>query len=730
MGVYSKALHHVNNKDFKKTHQRRLDEEKFLSLKIREKEILEQQEVEQIKEISSSLKSDWKSELFPEVKQEVKKEEVKVKVKVPEKLKSDWKKELSEGMTTGGQEVQFAPSDIPLDTIDAADPASFTVNNGGFDSDPPSDGLSGAEIVSSGTGSGNNGGFNLGRSYLSFNGVGFNDSGSPEFDNIRHVILSPVDATRATTLEITAIVGNGLNGGEAPGVNQDLQLWFTDINDPETITAAFDDNGNFINVVPYNGYGSLRTYSVTIPNNQYNQLRRSGISFVLFQNQGDNPTTTGDNYGITEVKVKRTTPVSVVAPLDSPEAVSFFRVGTGPNVETPEQRYRRITQQLLASKNYTNQKFGSNYPGSNFSGIIGVSASPLGRNGMLSAWGGGIGPDMSQLQNQKAGQVNNKNSALQNKLAALEKENQRLSQSRNPADWDKAQFGTAPEIARLRAELSKSTPSTSSGETNRPAGATFTTQKSDAFMAGFNKEAQRLGMPIRDNWGRIVSSVPSTPPPSISQSKSSTKLTPQQLANMDRQIKQLEADNEKIKADQNKRAWELAANLAMDVVTAAALLTPIPGDEAAVIGARTAAQTAKMARNYQRQNPGKYNPFLSDKANQLARQQGVGTNVKGQNPAFRNPLKNSYEPQGEVISEKKTSKTLKSVQQALYPGQPSPNGFPDQDPPKQLPNGFHQDYGQKDNMYNTLDKASAMSMPPTGNPEIDKKVAKARKQPK
>jgi uncharacterized small protein (DUF1192 family) len=490
MGVYSKTLHHVNNKNFKKTRQRHLDEQKFLSLKIREQEILEHQEIQQIKKISSPLKSDWKSELLPEVKQEIQKEEVKVSVKVSEKLKSNWRKELAEGMTTGGQEIQFAPSDVPLDTIDAADSASFTVNNGGFDSDPPSDGLSGAEIVSSGTGSGNNGGFNLGRSYLSFNGVGFNDGSSPEFDNIRHVILSPVDATRATTLEITAIVGNGLNGGEAPGVNQDLQLWFTDINDPGAFTAAFDDNGNFINVVPYNGSGSLRTYSVTIPNNQYNQLRRSGISFVLFQNQGDNPTTTGDNYGITEIKLKRTTPVSVVAPLDSPEAVSFFRVGTGPNVETPEQRYRRITQQLLSSKNYTTTKFGSNYPGSNFSGISGVSASPIGKDAMRSAWSGGIGPDMSQLQNQKAGQINNKNSALQDKLAALEKENKRLSQSRNPADWDKAQFGTAPEISRLRAELSKSSSTSSTSKLT-----TSTTSNNAALqakLAALEKENKRL----------------------------------------------------------------------------------------------------------------------------------------------------------------------------------------------------------------------------------------------
>jgi hypothetical protein len=370
-----RILRHVNNKDFKKTRHRHLDEQKFLSLKIREQEILEQQEIEQIKKISSPLKSDWKSELLPEVNQEIQKEEVKVSVKVPEKLKSDWRKELAEGMTTGGQEIQFAPSDVPLDTIDAADPASFTAANGGFDSTFPQDGLMGATIVSNGTGSGNNGGFNLGKSYLSFNGTGYDLNNIPGLDNTRAVILTPFDSTRATTLEITAIVGNGSNGGEAPGVGQDITLWYTDPNGdfPNSLISAYDEeNYDQIIAVPYNGSGSVRTYSVTIPS----YLRKSGISFVLLQSQGSNPSLTGDNYGITEIKLKRTTPVSVVAPLDSPEAVSFFRVGTGPNVETPEQRYRRITQQLLASKNYTNQMFGSNYPGSNFSGISGVVQPP------------------------------------------------------------------------------------------------------------------------------------------------------------------------------------------------------------------------------------------------------------------------------------------------------------------------------------------------------------------
>lgn len=75
-------------------------------------------------------------------------------------------------------------------------------------------------------------------------------------------------------------------------------------------------------------------------------------------------------------------------------------------------------------------------------------------------------------------------------------------------------------------------------------------------------------------------------------------------------------------------------------------------------------------------------------------------------------------------------KTFKQFSKALYPGQPSPNGFPDTPVPKQLPNGFHQDYGKRANMYNTIDKTSATSMPLTGDPEIDAKVLKTRKQPK
>tara|TARA_Y100001963_G_scaffold142491_1_gene212177 strand:+ start:338 stop:562 length:225 start_codon:yes stop_codon:yes gene_type:complete len=73
------------------------------------------------------------------------------------------------------------------------------------------------------------------------------------------------------------------------------------------------------------------------------------------------------------------------------------------------------------------------------------------------------------------------------------------------------------------------------------------------------------------------------------------------------------------------------------------------------------------------------------------------------------------------------TKTFKQFKN--YPGKPSPNGFPDNPPPK-TKDGWHPEYGKKDSMYNTLDSISAKSMPKTGNPDIDKKVEKAKKQPK
>lgn len=96
-------------------------------------------------------------------------------------------------------------------------------------------------------------------------------------------------------------------------------------------------------------------------------------------------------------------------------------------------------------------------------------------------------------------------------------------------------------------------------------------------------------------------------------------------------------------------------------------------------------------------------------------------------------LANSYIPYvnriKSIIRENNKMKSFKQFSEELYPGQPSPNGFPDQPPPETI-NGWHPEYGKRGKMYNTLDKTSAMSMPLTGNPDIDGKILKARKNPK
>jgi hypothetical protein len=114
-----------------------------------------------------------------------------------------------------------------------------------------------------------------------------------------------------------------------------------------------------------------------------------------------------------------------------------------------------------------------------------------------------------------------------------------------------------------------------------------------------------------------------------------------------------------------------------------------------------------------------------------------GTNVQDlikQASLKKTAMVASYEPEGQVLSEKK----LKSPEEILnkipgyYDGKPAPLGFPVEPPPKMV-NGMHPDLvdGKKvADRFNRLDPESAKAMPPTGNPHIDKKVRAARKKSK
>ena len=100
-----------------------------------------------------------------------------------------------------------------------------------------------------------------------------------------------------------------------------------------------------------------------------------------------------------------------------------------------------------------------------------------------------------------------------------------------------------------------------------------------------------------------------------------------------------------------------------------------------------------------------------------------------ENPNFKSPFRQNIEEQETIDAPNdplfnRVSKKLKMV--IDYPDKPSPNGYPDQLPPQQA-DGWHQDYGKRDGYYNKLDPQSAEAMPPTGNPDIDAKVQKAKR---
>jgi hypothetical protein len=67
---------------------------------------------------------------------------------------------------------------------------------------------------------------------------------------------------------------------------------------------------------------------------------------------------------INNLRYQRRTPMNVFVSLDSPEATSFVRIGT--TNTTPEERRKQLKSRLEAGKEYVTQKFGSDFPGSNY----------------------------------------------------------------------------------------------------------------------------------------------------------------------------------------------------------------------------------------------------------------------------------------------------------------------------------------------------------------------------
>ena len=319
--MFSRIIHHLDMKDVGKKHL-----EKLAATKIKEEKDKKEKLV--IKEISK-------------------------------RFESDWRKELEEGMTTTNVFSVSLPAegDQAIDQVNPTDAASFAAATGMIGGAGTNNAaLDGTVIRSSGSGAGDDGGFNVGGDYLAFQGSG---SGSA-----RWALLSPIDSSGVDTLTITAIRGNDSNGGEEPDVVGQEELYVI-YKTPDMSQASYisqDRNQNDVGginsakIIPIDsGDGTLQNYSVAIP--EY--ARAKGTIFGLWQigHSGSQY----DHYGVTDIKFQRRTPLNVVVPLDSPEAVSFIRVGTDEG--DPKKRKKKVNDQLAASDEYVAKQMGGEFPG-------------------------------------------------------------------------------------------------------------------------------------------------------------------------------------------------------------------------------------------------------------------------------------------------------------------------------------------------------------------------------
>ena len=267
---------------------------------------------------------------------------------------SNWRASflLEGGMTTDGIMATSYPSegDTDLDTIDASTADSYEAYSGG------SEGLKDTAIVSSGSGEGKTGGFDLGQDYLSFDGD----------DEPRYAALAPIDASKFDQIVVTGIRGNDNNGGEDPDEDDSDLVVYYQLAGEDTIQrldyiGTSQQSGIDYIIIPKGDDNSgLQEYKLSLPS----YARAEGIRFILYQ--AVHSGTGFDNYGITQISYRRTTPLTVFISLDSPEASSFMRLGSSPTTlnKSKKEREKELREMLAASRGYTDVKFGQNFPGS------------------------------------------------------------------------------------------------------------------------------------------------------------------------------------------------------------------------------------------------------------------------------------------------------------------------------------------------------------------------------
>ena len=257
---------------------------------------------------------------------------------------SNWRGNVTEGMNTGNVFFTTLPAtgDTDLETISTEVSSSFEDAGG-------NDAFENTTVRGSGTGSGSDGGFNIG------NHLAFQGDGQP-----RWAILKPIDSSKFDTLTISAIRGNDTNGGEDPdATGEELRLYYLPPGGSAFRSIGVNPEGQTVQpadfdvIIPLGSDNSgLRDYEIKLPS----YARGAAFRYMLYQltNSG----TGFDNYGIKNVRYQRKAPLSVFVPLDSPEAASFINDGSGGL--SPEEKKKRLEDMLAASDEYQSRQFPFN----------------------------------------------------------------------------------------------------------------------------------------------------------------------------------------------------------------------------------------------------------------------------------------------------------------------------------------------------------------------------------
>ena len=142
-----------------------------------------------------------------------------------------------------------------------------------------------------------------------------------------------------------------------------------------------DENGdrllkgdNFMYRGPYRGQTYFNS-KLTLPE----WCRGENMRFMLVQKRMSQGAAY-NRWGLTSIRFQRRAPMSVATPLDDPQASAFIRLGQGSEITTPKKRKKKVEEILKASREYTDAKFGAEFPGSGsvFGDII--KGSPIGKD--------------------------------------------------------------------------------------------------------------------------------------------------------------------------------------------------------------------------------------------------------------------------------------------------------------------------------------------------------------